>query len=243
MIFIDTFLLFLTLLSSSPSEPNPYDECVQPYNMDLRIRACTQIIERSGIDQGNLGSAYNSRGQARRAFGEMDRANADFKSAIAMLDEFIRLYPEDSIAYLERGISYRNLNHLNRAIADYDEAIRISPNFALAFNNRCWARAVSNSELDKARADCDAALKLEGNDPNTLDSRGLVGLKQGKYAEAWADYDAALRVVPSAAGYRYGRGIAALRLGRIEEGNADLQEALRIDVNIGKVFLDYGVRR
>lgn len=241
MIFINTFLLFLTLLNSAPSEPNLYDECIQPYNMDLRIRACTQIIDRTGIGQNYLGAAYNSRGQARRAFGEIDRANADFKSAIAVLDEFTQLYPEDSTAYLERGISYRNLSQLDRAIANYDEAIRLSPKFALAFNNRCWARAVSNSELEKARTDCDVALKLEGNDPNTLDTRGLVGLKQGKYAEAWADYDAALRAIPSAAGYRYGRGIAALRLGRIEEGKADIQEALRIDVNIGKVFLDYGV--
>jgi Flp pilus assembly protein TadD len=74
-----------------------------------------------------------------------------------------------------------------------------------------------------------------------LNGRGLVGIKQGKFAEAWADYDAALRARPGFAGFLYGRGIAALRLGRTEEGKADLAQATQLDANIARTYAGYGV--
>ncbi|MGH6855279.1 MAG: tetratricopeptide repeat protein [Aestuariivirga sp.] len=95
--------------------------------------------------------------------------------------------------------------------------------------------------LALARAGCDRAIALSNSDQSYLDSRGLVGIKQGLFKEAWADYDAALQKKPGNASYLYGRGIAALRLGRTEEGNADLAEAAKLDPEIGETYAGYGV--
>ena len=59
-------------------------------------------------------------------------------------------------AYNNRGIAYRNLGQEERAIEDYDEAIRLDPEYALAYNNRGVAyQAIGKSieaERDFARA-------------------------------------------------------------------------------------------
>ena len=44
--------------------------------------------------------------------------------------------PNLAWAYTNRGIAYRAKGQPDRAIADYDQAIRLNPNFAMAFYNR-----------------------------------------------------------------------------------------------------------
>src|SRR6185437_14294347 len=39
-------------------------------------------------------------------------------------------------AYNNRGVEYQNKGELGRAIADYDRAVALDPNLALAFKNR-----------------------------------------------------------------------------------------------------------
>lgn len=110
------------------------------------------------------------------------------------------------------------------AIADADAAAKLLPDNADMLNAKCWSRAVANSELEIARAACDRSLEMDRS-PAALDSRGLLGLRQGRWREAWADYDAALAVNPMLVGSLYGRGLAALAMGRVAEGEADLAKA------------------
>lgn len=111
------------------------------------------------------------------------------------------------------------------AIADADAAARLLPNNADMLNARCWSRAVANRELDAARAACDKSLELDKS-PAALDSRGLLGLRQGRWREAWADYNAAVAANPALTGSLYGRGLAALAMGRMAEGEADIAKAM-----------------
>ncbi len=78
-------------------------------------------------------------------------------------------------------------------------------------NALCWILAIRSESLDEARAACDASLRVRPNHAPTLDSRGMVGLKQGRFQDAWNDYDAAVRSTPAA---RAGSmGAALLRSG------------------------------
>ena len=43
------------------------------------------------------------------------------------------------MAYMNRGNAYGKLGKRQRAIQDYDEAIRLNPQFASAYNNRSVA--------------------------------------------------------------------------------------------------------
>lgn len=110
------------------------------------------------------------------------------------------------------------------AIADADAAEKLLPANIELLNAKCWSRAVANRDLDVARAACDAALAKE-NWSAAHDSRGLVGLRQGRWSEAWEDYDSAVSSDPSLTLSLYGRGLAALALGRTPEGEDDIAKA------------------
>jgi tetratricopeptide (TPR) repeat protein len=67
------------------------------------------------------------------AFRQLDRAIADHTQAI-------KLDPNLSEAFYNRGNAYGDKGENDRAITDYDTAIRLNPKFAGAFNNRGLAR-------------------------------------------------------------------------------------------------------
>jgi tetratricopeptide (TPR) repeat protein len=58
------------------------------------------------------------------------------REAIAEYDEAIRLDPEYTEAYNNRGSAYAGLGQYQRAIQDFDEAIRLNPEYAEAYYNR-----------------------------------------------------------------------------------------------------------
>ncbi|MBC8036302.1 MAG: hypothetical protein H7X89_03700 [Rhizobiales bacterium] len=243
------FFLLWAFLSTLGGGADPLALCLQDDDFDLAIQECTRILEQPGHTPDNVTSAFLSRGFAHSYRSDIDRANADFDRAIAGIDVKIQSNSLSADAFFMRARARMGRKHFPEAIADYGEAIRLDPQGLEAINMRCWARALWGAEFDLARADCDTAIKLSNSRADYLDSRGLLGLKQGKFAEAWADYDAAqAKVDPNSfyfrsdtAHYLYGRGIAALRMGRTAEGNADLQEALRLKANIGGMFASYGI--
>jgi tetratricopeptide (TPR) repeat protein len=57
-------------------------------------------------------------------------------------------------------MAWRVKKEYDKAIADYDEAIRLDPKYAIAFNNRGSAWLIKK-EYDKAIADYDEAIRLD----------------------------------------------------------------------------------
>jgi len=77
------------------------------------------------------------------------------------------------------------------AIGDYDEAIRLNPKNAAAFNNRA-VTLVSVRQYDRAIKDYDEALRLQPDNGLYVKNRGNAFRIIGKYAQAIADFRKAL---------------------------------------------------
>jgi tetratricopeptide (TPR) repeat protein len=176
--------------------------------------------------------AYVNRASVNAAKGQFDLAIADYNVAI-------RLRPGYVNAIRGRGDTHAEMGQYDVAIADYDDALRVRAD-ARVLNARCWARAIVGKELDKALADCNAALGLAPDSVAVMDSLGFVKLQMGRFKDAIADYTAALEKHPLASSY-FGRGIAKLKSGDRTGGNADIEEAKRIDPGITSSFARFGV--
>jgi tetratricopeptide (TPR) repeat protein len=153
--------------------------------------------------------------------------------------------PSRAIALYDRGIAYAEMRDYPRAIADFDRAANLDPRSGLYERARCSTRAVANLELEVARVACDRAIAM-ADDPDdhvsALHSRGLVGLRQGRWQDAWNDFDAAMRTTPDMhAHYVYARGVAASRLGRPVEAQEDIARAIELDSRIAATFVGYGI--
>jgi len=230
-----------------------------------RIDACSAVIK-AGRDKGEkLAEAFNNRGVGYRLKGEYDRAlqdygqaiklngrfadafnnrgivydkKGDFDRAIQDYDQAIKLKSTAEI-YFNRGNSYLGKSQYASAIDDYNQAIKLKADFALAFDNRCWARAVVGI-LKPALADCNEALRLVPNNAGTLDSRAFIFLKMTQFDAAVSDYDAVLRIDPKRAFTLYGRGLARLK-NEDAAGDSDIAAAKAIQADIGEEYTRYGL--
>ena len=84
----------------------------------------------------------------------------DWKTAMADLNEAVRLSPSDAFARGSRGVASLAQGDVARAQADLDEAIRLDPRNPAYVIDRAAAWR-HRREYDKAIADCDAALRLD----------------------------------------------------------------------------------
>jgi tetratricopeptide (TPR) repeat protein len=150
------------------------------------------------------------------------------------------LKPDFAEAYWFRAVSYENLNDYARALADYDRLAQLRPKDWTGWSQVCWGHAYLNSSLVDGLQACDIALQLNPGDANTLDGRGFVNFRLGRFATAVADYDAALQQNPRLPGSLYLRGIAKLRLG-IADGTRDLSAAEALEPGIAHRFAGYGI--
>src|SRR4030095_3902037 len=72
--------------------------------------------------------------------------------------------PTTAEGYYARANAYSKEGRLDRAVADYTEAIRLDPRYFDAYEGRGWAYDHAG-EFDKAIADFTTALKILPNSP------------------------------------------------------------------------------
>ena len=147
---------------------------------------------------------------------------------------------ERAVAFNNRGGAFYYKGQVERAMQDYEQAIKLDPHYAHAYNNRCWSGAVLG-RTEQAAADCSKVLKLY-NVANTFENRGFIHLKSGEFDRAIADYEAGLRLdPPNKADFLYGRGLAKTKKGDAS-GAADIAAAKAIHPSIAEDFAKYGVK-
>lgn len=233
-----------------------------------RLSACSTIVASAATSPERRAAALIQRGMERSQRGQHVRAIADFGRALRIDPDLVEAYIERGLAHQARGAYESAMLDFDAALArdpgsyaaslratamdlmnsqqageleQLMDAIAVDPSNAALWNERCWLRAVDGSDLEYALGDCNEALRLAPGAAAYHDSRGLVHLKLGNYAEALADYDAAVAASPADPHFRFGRGVARLRLGMQVEGDVDLAEAERMQPGIGARYATYGV--
>ena len=96
-------------------------------------------------------------------------------------------------AFKNRGRGAFNGKDYDRAIADYGEAIKLSPKDAWAFAHRCEAYE-SKEDHDAAVADCTEAIKIDPKYGWAYNNRGVAYYGLHEYDAALADHAEAIRI-------------------------------------------------
>jgi tetratricopeptide (TPR) repeat protein len=131
-------------------------------------------------------------------------------------------------AYNNRGNAYYHKHDYDLAIADYDQAIKLNPQFAEAYSGRGNALD-QQGDLDRALADLDRAIQLNPRLANAYVSRGNVFCKKRDFERAIGEYTQALKFNTLFVEAYYGRGNAFFYKRDYERATADYDRALRID--------------
>ena len=142
--------------------------------------------------------------------------------------------------YVLRGVALIRKNELDRAIADFSEAIRIDPTYARAHNGRGAARS-RKSDYDAALVDYSEAIRLDENFGRAYDNRGLIFRQKKDYDRAIADFSEAIRLEPNRALAYSHRGWTWHLKKDADRAIADLDLAIRLDPKSAPAFNDRGV--
>jgi tetratricopeptide (TPR) repeat protein len=133
-----------------------------------------------------------------------------------------------TMAYAMRALAYSLKGQYDQALPDYDKAIRLNPEFAVALNNRAWALFKAGRAAD-GQSDIERALTLNPMSPHAIDTRAHIRQSMGETAGAMEDYERAMRLGGEGAVKLYQCGLqsAGLYKGEIDgRYSPDVRRAL-----------------
>jgi Flp pilus assembly protein TadD len=123
-------------------------------------------------------------------FGDPDRGIA---ACTSVLDDK-RISISDHAGLLaNRAIFYTAKGEFDRALADYNDSLRLAPNNAISHNGR-GAILRNMGELDAALADYTEAIRLDPRSHKAYANRGQIWCLKGDLDRALADQDLHIRI-------------------------------------------------
>lgn len=143
-----------------------------------------------------------------------------------------------AIAYEQRGSAYLGKAEVDKALSDYEAAIRLAPKSAKGHLGRGLAYKMKK-EYRRAIADFTTAINLGEKVSGTYAVRAeaywaLPDAENEKLA--FADYDEAVRLAPSAPSPYVARGYAHLQIGSHDQAIADFSQAIKLDPKLAHAY-------
>jgi tetratricopeptide (TPR) repeat protein len=208
--------------------------------MLIRLRLNGQLFFTSdaGVDPRRPESLLNDAAkmvvQTIQPFLLADAAyNTDKCSAYLIAQKIIKDLPALDIqvkwAHNLLGVILAENGHYKDAIAEYDRAIQLDPQFALPYANR--GQVLNLLHRGDAERDARKAVQL---DPANAVSHAMLAtvlmeLDQPRYKEAAAEYYRAIELEPSNAGYHHDLGVALQELKDFTRALAEFRQAIKLE--------------
>jgi Tfp pilus assembly protein PilF len=116
------------------------------------------------------------------------------------------------------------------AVREYDEALKLQPDFPEAYLGRGLAYEFGFGRLDEAERDYRKALSLKKDYPEARNNLGQLLAKAGRLEEAVAEFDKALGDLMYREPYvaRCNKGLALWRLGKKDDGLGELRACVAL---------------
>lgn len=120
----------------------------------------------------------------------------DYGQRIEACTEFLNMpglsQHDRASAFAMRALTLSLMGQYTDAIKDYDRAIELNPNFAVALNNRAWAN-YRMGNVAAAWPDVQRSLELDPWSGHAHDTRAHLRQADGDFEGAFEDYQAAMR--------------------------------------------------
>jgi tetratricopeptide (TPR) repeat protein len=170
------------------------------------------------------------------------QASGRFDEAIDLCDKALETKVSPSVmsnAYMTRGNGYAGKGDWDRALRDYDEAIRIQPHNYDALVNRGNAHA-HKKERDKSTSDYNEAIRLNPKMFQAYCNRAMNYLAAGDLDRALADLTESVRLNPKFEEGYARRSVVLLRLKRKDEALVDADSAVTLTPDRAEPYIVRG---
>jgi tetratricopeptide (TPR) repeat protein len=142
---------------------------------------------------------------------------------------------DDYLAYNNRGSAYLFKKDYDRAIADFNQAIKLQPDRINAYLNRA-AAYLSKQDYDRALADVNRVIQLQPDFALAYVNRATVYLLKQDYERGLEDLSQAIKLQPNLAFAYLKRGAIYDTKGDDELALKDYNEAIKLQPNSGTSY-------
>jgi tetratricopeptide (TPR) repeat protein len=136
--------------------------------------------------------------------------------------------PKAARKAFEQGLKLQKENQADKALAQFNEAIKLYPDYFQALTERANLLMTRN-QLQEASTDFERSIGLNPKYAPALRGLGYCQLQQKQFAAAVANLERAYALAPNVALTLMLLGYGNLSLGHYEPAKQCLQEALRLD--------------
>jgi Flp pilus assembly protein TadD len=187
------------------------------------------FIGRDKIDAPSCRGHYRrSECCQRRRSGHFIVPNPDFST------------PGDATAHNKRGIEMARGGNLPEALAHFDRAVALKPDYAEAYNNRALILQDLN-RLDDALASLDRALALTPDNARAHNNRGALLQDLNRFDEAIAAHEKALVLKPDFAEAQFNNATALRALKRFDEAIAGFDKTIALRPDYPEAYQNLGI--
>jgi tetratricopeptide (TPR) repeat protein len=130
--------------------------------------------------------------------------------------------------YFERGYEAAEQKDLDKAVASYNEALRLDPFYIDAYYNRGWCY-IEMGKNNEAIRDFSKIIELDKEYRNAYMSRGTARYNLGDYEKAIEDYLNEIKLDPANKQCFNNIGVAKEKLNQMEEAMIYYEKALELD--------------
>jgi tetratricopeptide (TPR) repeat protein len=194
-----------------------------------------------GVEYGTQGKFEEAEKEFKKAL-EVDQFYASAKENLTLIKDVLEKRVENEVAiHLFKGITYDSKGMLDESIGEYEKAVALNPNYAMAHNNLGVAYYYKGM-LDEAIAEYEKAIAINPNHANAHSNLGLAYAKGKRmFDEAIAECKKAIAINPNHANAHSNLGLAYVGKKMLDEGIAEYRKAIAIDPNLAVAYNNLAV--
>jgi Flp pilus assembly protein TadD len=164
--------------------------------------------------------------EARALLGDLLAAGGNVKRAEIEFAEIKKLAPRIPIGYVKSGELYIKQGKMDRAIVEYEQALKANPESWRVANDLAFLLGETSRDLNRAVALAEKARALKPEELTVQDTLGWLYLKKGDTAKALEVLKPVQAKAPDASVINYHLGMAQYKAGKPLEARNSLKKAL-----------------
>jgi tetratricopeptide (TPR) repeat protein len=165
--------------------------------------------------------------------------NNDYRSDLSIWQDTVRKAPSNYRARNDLGAVLASWGQVTEAIEQFQQALKLNPDFAPAHNNLGNALA-SRGQVAEAIEQYRQALKSKPDYAKAHNNLGAALASRGQVAEAVEQYQQALKSKPDYAEAHNNLGIALASRGQVAEAIEQFQQALKSNPDFAEAHYNLG---
>jgi len=170
-----------------------------------------------------------------------------FSQALTLYDQCLMDHPTDGVMYYNRGKTWYELGYIDKALVDFEEAIKLTPSFVQSYYALSEHFLSKKDELNALKWMNELLMRYPDL-ANAHNLRGWIYFNFKRTQLAFADFDKAITLDSLNASAYNNRGSARYQLQDIESAStsdlllaqADFLKALKLDTTLSNLHRNLG---